>query len=128
MEVSRGLGVRERKGKAEGDHNIGATDQKKVFWLFWVGNHGGSFFLHLEESGHRKGVEIDEGAEMPGKSEGPWETILLLSCLIPPVAWLCPEFSKQTHCHVITPSIHIFFFPLYIPADCGTIQMLMAAS
>lgn len=60
VEVSRRLGVRTRKGKAEGGHNIGTTDQKKVFWLSWVSNLGGSFFLQLGESGHRKEMEIDE--------------------------------------------------------------------
>lgn len=95
VEVSRGLGLSARKGRAEGDHSLGTTNRKKGLWHSWMGDHGRKSLPSAGDvSGHKKAAEM-EGGRMAGRGERPWDTGLPLLCLIPPVTASVLSFQNR---------------------------------
>lgn len=71
VKVSGGLGLRARKGREEGYHHIGETDQEKGLWHSWMGDHGRKPLSTARGTlGHKKGAEMEE-CSMARRVEGP---------------------------------------------------------
>lgn len=107
VEVSRGLGLKAKKGRAEGDHHIGATNQEKGLWHSRMGDHGRkSLSTAGGTSGHKKGAEMDEG-RMAGRVERPWKRKVPLLGLVLPVTCSALGFQNRfITSSSFLPSIH----------------------